>query len=135
LARPGHYTFAVPQLGPLEILMIAVVALVVFGPEKLPDIARTVARTLGELRRVASEVRSEFQSGLEVDDDQAVPRTNGKVSDHPMERAIEADTKLTRDADRAQHTSATSQISNHPDAGPIGPGTTEVRDGHASDES
>jgi Tat protein translocase TatB subunit len=58
-----------PQIGPLEILVVAVVALIVFGPEKLPEIARSLGKAASELRRVASEAKSEFESGLRVDED------------------------------------------------------------------
>ena len=57
-----------PSLGPLEILVVGVLALIVFGPERLPDIARTIGRTLSELRRMASEVRTEFETGLNLDE-------------------------------------------------------------------
>jgi Tat protein translocase TatB subunit len=63
----------VPQVGPLEILVVAVIALIVFGPEKLPDLARRVGRTAAELRRLADEAREEFQVefdlGAEEDDE------------------------------------------------------------------
>jgi sec-independent protein translocase protein TatB len=59
----------VPQIGPLEILVVAVVALIVFGPEKLPDLARKVGRTATELRRIANEAKAEFQTDFSLDDD------------------------------------------------------------------
>ena len=54
-----------PSLGPLEIIVVGVIALIVFGPEKLPDMARNLGRALHELRRTASDVRSEISSGLD----------------------------------------------------------------------
>lgn len=57
-----------PSLGPLEILVVGVLALIVFGPDRLPDIARTVGRTLNELRRMAADVRTEFQDGMNLDE-------------------------------------------------------------------
>ena len=56
-----------PQVGPLEILVVAVIALIVFGPQRLPEIARTVGKTLAQLRRMAADVRSEFESGMDID--------------------------------------------------------------------
>lgn len=53
-----------PQIGPLEILVVAVLALVVFGPQKLPEIARSVGRTLSELRKQADGLKSEFRDGM-----------------------------------------------------------------------
>lgn len=59
-----------PQIGPLEILIVAVIGLIVFGPDRLPEMARSLAKSLGDLRRQATEITSEFKAGLdEVDDD------------------------------------------------------------------
>ena len=60
-----------PQIGPLEVFIVAAVALIVFGPQKLPEIARTIGRFMSEARRMAGEVKSEFEAGLE--DDHAPP--------------------------------------------------------------
>lgn len=61
-----------PQIGPLEILVVGVIALIVFGPKRLPELARGVGRALAEFRRQATEIRSEFTTGLdEVEDDEA----------------------------------------------------------------
>jgi len=64
----------VPSIGPLEILFVGIIALIVFGPQRLPEIARTIGQTLAEFRRQAAEVRSEFESGLDddLDDDVVV---------------------------------------------------------------
>jgi sec-independent protein translocase protein TatA len=71
-----------PSLGPAEILVILVVALLVFGPNKMPEIARQVGKGFREFRRVQqhlkSELRdvvSEFDSGMSAPavEQQAVP--------------------------------------------------------------
>ena len=54
-----------PQIGPLEILVVAVLALIVFGPERLPDMARSLAKGVTQLKRMASDVKSEFDMSLE----------------------------------------------------------------------
>ncbi len=65
-----------PEISPLEILMVAAIALIVFGPERLPDIARSAGRGLAQLRRIATEVRSEFESEVLVEDeDEDVDKT------------------------------------------------------------
>lgn len=58
-----------PQVGPLEILIVSVIALIVFGPQKLPEIARTAGRFLNQLRSMANEVKTEFSAGLDTDDE------------------------------------------------------------------
>lgn len=63
-------------LGFTEILVIFVVALLVLGPEKLPQMARQLAKTLGELRRTADEIRRNFdEAGIEPEIQQAWQKT------------------------------------------------------------
>src|SRR5919204_176636 len=49
------------NLGPAEILVILVVALVVFGPKRLPEVGRQVGGALRELRKVQDTVRTEIR--------------------------------------------------------------------------
>lgn len=51
--------------GPLEILIIAVFALLIFGPKKLPELSRTVGRALAEFRRATKEFSDELTSAVE----------------------------------------------------------------------
>jgi sec-independent protein translocase protein TatA len=50
-----------PSLGPAEILVILVIALLVFGPEKMPEIARQVGKGMREFKRVQQHLRSELR--------------------------------------------------------------------------
>lgn len=56
------------DVGFLEILVIGIVSLVVIGPERLPDVARTVGRWVGKMRRFVQGVRTDFASELESGD-------------------------------------------------------------------
>ena len=49
-------------IGPPELLVIGVLFLVVFGPSKLPSMARDVGRLVIESRRYVDELKSEFVS-------------------------------------------------------------------------
>jgi Tat protein translocase TatB subunit len=60
---------------------VGVIALIVFGPQKLPEIARSIGRTASELRRMASEVRDEFEAGVNLED-----RDEGKDEEDEAER-------------------------------------------------
>lgn len=46
-------------LGFTEILLILIVALLVFGPKRLPEVARSLGRITGDLRRTLDELRQE----------------------------------------------------------------------------
>jgi TatA/E family protein of Tat protein translocase len=64
-----------PSLGPLEIVVIMVVALLVFGPNKLPEVGRQVGRGLRELRKLQDTVRDELHDVMRVVDDSASSAT------------------------------------------------------------
>ena len=53
-----------PSLGPAEILVILVVALLVFGPDKMPDMARQAGRAFRQFRRVQQHLRTEISGAL-----------------------------------------------------------------------
>jgi len=50
-----------PSLGPAEILVVLVIALLVFGPNKMPEIARQVGKGFREFRRVQQHLKSELR--------------------------------------------------------------------------
>ena len=58
-----------PQIGPLELLVVTAIALIVFGPQKLPEIARSIGKAVSEFRRQASSIKSEFEWNDDDDDD------------------------------------------------------------------
>jgi Tat protein translocase TatB subunit len=56
-------------IGMPELVVILVVALVVLGPKRLPEVARTIGKAMAELRRQTSDVMDEFQVQGLLDDD------------------------------------------------------------------
>lgn len=52
-------------IGSTELLVILVVALIVIGPSKLPDIMRTLGKGMAEFRRMSTDVKSTLEA--EVD--------------------------------------------------------------------
>lgn len=56
------------DIGFSELFLIGIVALVVFGPEELPRVARTVGHLLGKLRRYVSDVKSDISREMEAAD-------------------------------------------------------------------
>ena len=52
------------DLSPSKLLILAVLALVVFGPRELPKMAAQAGRALRELRRIAEGAKSDLREGL-----------------------------------------------------------------------
>jgi sec-independent protein translocase protein TatB len=55
------------NIGPPELLVVLVIALIVVGPQKLPELARTVGRALNEFRKVQDEVKDMVKLDLSMD--------------------------------------------------------------------
>jgi sec-independent protein translocase protein TatB len=51
-------------VSPFEVMAIAVIALLIFGPDKLPKLAADAARLLREVRRMATGARKELSESL-----------------------------------------------------------------------
>jgi len=56
------------DVGFSEIVVIAVVALVVIGPERLPKTARTIGHLLGRLQRYVADVKADIGREMELDE-------------------------------------------------------------------
>jgi len=56
------------DIGFSEIVVIAVVALVVIGPERLPKTARTLGLLFGRLQRYVNDVKSDIRREMELDE-------------------------------------------------------------------
>ena len=52
------------NVGPEKLLLLFIIALIVLGPSKLPDAARTLGRALGEFRRVSGRLQNEVRDAL-----------------------------------------------------------------------
>jgi len=67
-------------IGMPELLVILVVALVVLGPKRLPELARTLGRAMAEFRRSTTEIMDELQTA-QLDDARAKRRPPTQAPD------------------------------------------------------
>lgn len=56
------------DIGFSELIVIALVALIVIGPERLPRVARTAGALLGRFQRYVNDVKSEVRREMELED-------------------------------------------------------------------
>ncbi|MCU0896453.1 MAG: Sec-independent protein translocase protein TatB [Burkholderiales bacterium] len=63
------------DIGFSELLVIAVVALIVIGPERLPKVARTAGHMLGRLQRYVNDVKADINREMELDELRKVQST------------------------------------------------------------
>jgi Tat protein translocase TatB subunit len=62
-------------IGMPELIVILVIALIVLGPKRLPEVARSLGKAMSEFRRQSSEIMEEFQAQARLEDDLERRRT------------------------------------------------------------
>jgi sec-independent protein translocase protein TatA len=58
-------------MGPIgmpELIIIMVIALVIFGPRKLPELGRSLGKSLGEFKRASNELRNTLDEEIRVEE-------------------------------------------------------------------
>lgn len=55
------------NIGFPELVMILAVALIVFGPRKLPEIGRSIGRAMGEFRRASHDLKSSLDDDINTE--------------------------------------------------------------------
>jgi TatA/E family protein of Tat protein translocase len=59
------------SIGMPELIVIFLVALIFFGPRKLPELGRSLGKSLGEFKRATRELHSTLEQEVEVEERQA----------------------------------------------------------------
>jgi len=55
------YLFILESIGTSELILIGIVALIVFGPRKLPEMARMIGKTMADFRRTTNDFKSTWE--------------------------------------------------------------------------
>jgi len=59
------------SLGMQEIMILFVLALIVFGPRKLPEIGKTIGKALAEFKRASNELKQTWEEEVNLDKEKA----------------------------------------------------------------
>ena len=62
-----------PNIGPGELILILIIALVVLGPGKLPDVAQSLGKSVREFRKAASDITEAGKIDAPPPSEQATP--------------------------------------------------------------
>jgi sec-independent protein translocase protein TatA len=59
------------SIGMPEMIIILVIALIIFGPRKLPELGRSLGKSLAEFKRASNELRSTLEEEIRLEDQKA----------------------------------------------------------------
>jgi sec-independent protein translocase protein TatA len=75
-------------LGMPELIVIFVIALLVFGPRKLPELGRSLGRGIAEFKKATNELQTSLEHEIRVEEERAVQVTSTEGAPVPaMSRA------------------------------------------------
>jgi len=63
------------NIGAPELLLIFIIALIVLGPQKLPDLARTLGKVVGEFKKATDELKANLNKDIQssIDEENHLP--------------------------------------------------------------
>ena len=117
-------------MGPLgfqEILVIFIIALIVFGPKKLPELGKSLGKGLREFKRATEDLKSNWEDHIK-DAENSIEDVKRTVTDTPAEVNAKTDEKTGESHETAEKTGESHELPKEPAVA-----TTEVRpDGHTN---
>ena len=54
------------SIGPTELILIFIIALLVFGPKKLPEIGKTVGKAIREFKKASDEIKGRIEEEIQA---------------------------------------------------------------------
>jgi sec-independent protein translocase protein TatA len=105
----------VGNIGIPELIFIFILALLIFGPRKLPELGRTLGKALAEFRRASADLRSAVENEM-----RELEREAREIEQHARE-ATESPAETSRGALPSGETSVPGTIDPHAGAPPEPP--------------
>ncbi len=69
-----------PSVGIPELIIILTIALIVFGPRKLPELGRSLGRSLNEFKRASNELKNTLEDEIRTEDQRSTERQRAPES-------------------------------------------------------
>lgn len=79
------------SIGMPELVIIFVIALIIFGPRKLPELGKSLGRSINEFKRASNELKNTLEDEIRVEEQ--------RTTAPPKPAPPAADTSVPREAD------------------------------------
>jgi Tat protein translocase TatB subunit len=78
------YLLILESIGTSELILIGIIALIVFGPRKLPQMAKTIGKTMADFRRTTNEFKTTWEQEAEFYKEELTIQETNSVSENSI---------------------------------------------------
>ena len=71
------------SIGMPELVIIFVIALIIFGPRKLPELGKSLGRSINEFKRASNELKNTLEDEIRVEEQKPAATARGDAGAHP----------------------------------------------------
>lgn len=77
------------SIGMPELIIIFVIALIIFGPRKLPELGKSLGKSIGEFKRASNELRNSLEDEIRLEEQRESAVQAGRQTAPPPSAATE----------------------------------------------
>jgi len=89
------------SIGMPELIIIFVIALIIFGPRKLPELGRSLGKSIGEFKRASNDLRNTLEEEIRVEDSRT-PESNKSETPTPAPPEAQSSTAAAPESNKSE---------------------------------
>ena len=109
-------------IGMPEMFLILAIALIVIGPKKLPDLAKSLGRAFAEFKRATSELKDSFEIDTELNDIKTTFNDMSNGIKEAIDVKVGTETQDQKDADASETENNQKETKNRDSEDPLNHG-------------
>jgi sec-independent protein translocase protein TatA len=86
------------SIGMPELIIILVIALIIFGPRKLPELGKSLGRSLNEFKKASNDLQNTLEQEIKIEE-QKETKAKAKAEEDTADAAFTKDASFTKDND------------------------------------